>query len=56
MAHTGGQTKGRQATERPVWAVPLAGFGLILVAALLLWLRFGPAIFLDSLSAVWSCF
>lgn len=43
------------AAERPLWPLALGGFGLILIAAALLWLRFGPAVFLDSLTAVWNC-
>ena len=42
----------RRATMLPA----LAGFGLVLAAALLLWLRFGTAIFIDGLTAEWSCF
>ena len=41
--------------ERPLWPLALGGFGLILLAAALLWLRFGPAVFVDSLTAVWNC-
>jgi hypothetical protein len=34
----------------------LAGFGLIFVAALLLWWRYGPSVFVDGLAAAWRCF
>jgi hypothetical protein len=37
------------------WAAA-AGFGLIFVAALLLWWRYGPSVFIDGLAAAWSCF
>lgn len=40
---------------RPLWPLALAGFGLIFLAAALLWLRFGTAVFIDSLTAVWNC-
>ena len=43
------------AAERPLWPLALAGFGLIVAAAGLLWLKFGAAIFIDSLTAVWNC-
>ncbi len=32
------------------------GFGLLFVAALLLWARYGTAVFLDRLAMAWSCF
>lgn len=47
---------GEEPARRAMMLPALVGFGLIVLAALLLWLRFGTAIFLDSLSAVWSCF
>ena len=43
------------APERPLWPLALGGFGLVLLAGMLLWLRFGPAVFVDSLTAVWNC-
>ena len=46
---------GLPAPERPLWPLALGGFGFILLAAALLWLRFGPAVFVDSLTAVWNC-
>jgi hypothetical protein len=41
--------------RRAVWMVA-GGFGMILVAALLLWLRFGAEIFNDALTALQNCF
>lgn len=32
-----------------------AGAGLAFLAALLLWWRFGPTVFVDALNAVWTC-
>ena len=46
---------GLPAPERPLWPLALGGFAFILLAAALLWLRFGPAVFVDSLTAVWNC-
>lgn len=37
---------------RLVWA----GFGLMFVAALAMWVSFGPTIFMDLATAVASCF
>ena len=34
----------------------LAGFGLLFVAGLLLWARFGATVFVDGLAMAWSCF
>ena len=34
----------------------LAGFALLFVAALLLWARYGSAVFVDGLAMAWSCF
>ena len=44
------------AAERSLLRLALFGFSLIFVAAALLWARFGGAVFLDSLTAVWTCF
>ena len=43
------------APEPSLWRLALGGFGLIFAAAALLWWRFGAAVFLDSLTAVWNC-
>ena len=43
------------ASEHSLWRLALAGFGLIFAAAALLWWRFGAAVFVDSLTAVWNC-
>lgn len=32
------------------------GLGLMLAASLVLWLRYGPVVFIDGLSLAWSCF
>ncbi|MDH7796665.1 MULTISPECIES: hypothetical protein [unclassified Beijerinckia] len=34
----------------------LAGFGLMFVAAMAMWINFGPTIFMDLVTAVASCF
>ncbi|MBN9082505.1 MAG: hypothetical protein J0I16_13455 [Rhizobiales bacterium] len=34
----------------------LAGFGLMFVAAMAMWINFGPTIFMDLATAVASCF
>ena len=49
------RTPADAAPERPLWPLALGGFGLIFAAAGLLWLKFGAAIFIDSLTAVWNC-
>lgn len=33
-----------------------AGLALMLAASLVLWLRYGPVVFLDGLAMAWSCF
>lgn len=33
----------------------VAGAGLAFLAAMMLWVRFGPTIFVDALGAVWTC-
>ena len=43
------------APEPSLWRLALGGFGLIFAAAALLWWRFGAAVFVDSLTAVWNC-
>ena len=34
----------------------IVGFGLMFVAACVLWLRYGPGVFFDSLNALTGCF
>jgi hypothetical protein len=41
---------------RLVWQIAGIGFGLMAMAALLLWWHFGELIFFDSLAALQSCF
>lgn len=36
-------------------ALLAAGAGLPFAAALLLWWRFGPSVFVDGLNAAWTC-
>lgn len=33
----------------------ITGAALAFLAALLLWWRFGPSVFVDALGAVWTC-
>jgi hypothetical protein len=45
------------ATEgRGLERAAVAGFGLIFAAALMLWWRYGPSVFIDGLAAAWRCF
>ena len=37
-------------------AMVSAGFGFAFAAALLLWLHYGPSVFIDGLAMAWSCF
>ena len=46
---------GDEAGDVAVGRVALVGFGLIAVAALSLWWRFGALVFVDAAGAVWSC-
>jgi hypothetical protein len=42
--------------ERFALRLTLAGFGLMFAAGALMWLRYGPGIFVDSLNTVLGCF
>lgn len=36
--------------------IAIAGFGLMFVAAIVMWIHFGPLIFMDLVTAVANCF
>ena len=39
----------------PMW-LAAAGFALMFAAALVLWARYGTAVFVDGAAVVWGCF
>jgi hypothetical protein len=39
-----------------VWDFGIVGFAALAGAAILLWLRYGAAIFIDVVQSLWTCF
>ena len=44
-----------RASRLHLWLI-LAGFGMMFLASILMWVRFGPAMFVDLATAVANCF
>lgn len=56
MAHDVSTGTHEDRSSRLAVRLVLAGFGLMFVAALAMWVSFGPTIFMDLATAVASCF
>ena len=56
IAHEADRSPDEAATARLAVRFAIAGFGLMFVAALAMWAKFGPTMFVDLATAVISCF